>query len=165
MRVTHFDTSSPLGRPGARRRQRQRVFADTEATAKRELRRLLRTVDDGRPIAAGNLTLGALLDDWEGKVLAGREVSGSTRTLHRWALRILRADLGDAKVRSLTPDRVENALQARADSGLSRGSLDKIWGTLSRCSLGLSDEMGSHATSPRSSNVQPRPDWPSRAAR
>jgi len=73
-----------------------------------------------------------LLDEWENKVLAGRDISGSTRTRHRWALKILRADLGGTKVRSLTPDRVETALQARADGGLSRGSLDKVKGTLSQ---------------------------------
>ena len=112
--------------------QKRRVFAATEAGAKKDLRRLLRSVDDGKPIAAGNLTLANLLTDWEAKVLAVREISGSTLVRHRWALRILRDDLGSTKVRALTPERVEAAFSARAEAGLSRNSLEKVKGTLSQ---------------------------------
>ena len=37
--------------------RKRRVTVMTEAAAKKELRRLLRSIDDGRPIADGNLTL------------------------------------------------------------------------------------------------------------
>lgn len=112
--------------------RKRRVTAITEAAAKKELRRLLRSIDDGRPIADGNLTLGALLTEWDSKVLAGRDISGSTLMRHRWALGILRAELGSTRVRTLTPARVESALAARADAGLSRASLQKVRGTLSQ---------------------------------
>jgi integrase len=65
-------------------------------------------------------------------VLAGRDISGSTLMRHRWALGILRAELGSTRVRTLTPERVESALAARADAGLSRASLEKVRGTLSQ---------------------------------
>jgi hypothetical protein len=72
--------------------RKPRATALTEAAAKKELRHLLRSIDDGKPIADGNLTLGALLTEWDSKVLAGRDISGSTLMRHRWALGILRAD-------------------------------------------------------------------------
>ncbi len=112
--------------------RKRRVTALTEAAAKKELRHLLRSIDDGKPIADGNLTLGALLTEWDSKVLAGRDISGSTLMRHRWALGILRAELGSTRVRTLTPERVESALAARADAGLSRASLEKVRGTLSQ---------------------------------
>lgn len=89
-------------------------------------------VDDGKPVADGNLTLGALLAEWDTKVLSGREIADSTIMRHRWALRILREDLGTTRVRMLSPDRVEAALRARSESGLSRASLEKVRGTLSQ---------------------------------
>lgn len=58
---------------------------DPKLAAKKELRHLLRSIDDGKPIADGNLTLGALLTEWDSKVLAGRDISGSTLMRHRWA--------------------------------------------------------------------------------
>lgn len=112
--------------------QKRRVMCETEAQAKRELRNLMRSVDDGKPIADGNLTLDALTREWEAKVLASREVSPSTKERHRWALNILREDLGGCKVRTLTPDRVERAFEARADADYARSSIIKLRGTLSQ---------------------------------
>ena len=112
--------------------KKRRVVCDTEAAAKRELRKLLKSVDEGRPIADGNLTLGALLDEWETKVLAIKDIKGSTINRHRWALNILREDLGGTRVRSLTPDRVEKAFAKRAADTLSRASIIKVRGTLSQ---------------------------------
>ncbi|MGB9346774.1 MAG: hypothetical protein WCA90_12135 [Ilumatobacteraceae bacterium] len=48
----------------------RRVTAMTEAAAKKELRLLLRSIDDGKPVTDGNLTLGALLTEWDSEVLA-----------------------------------------------------------------------------------------------
>lgn len=110
----------------------RRVISETEALAKRELRKLMRSVDDGKPIGDGNLTVDGLTREWEAKVLASREVSPATKERHRWALNILREDLGGSKVRTLTPDRVERAFEARADADYARSSIIKMRGTLSQ---------------------------------
>jgi len=112
--------------------RQRRTFSATEAEAKRSLRQLLKSVDDGRPVADGNLQLGALLDQWEAKVLPNKNIKGSTMGRHKWALNILRADLGSTKVRTLSPERVEKALTDRAQAGYSRSSLTKLRGTLSQ---------------------------------
>lgn len=112
--------------------RQRRTFSATEAEAKRSLRQLLKSVDDGRPVADGNLQLGALLDQWEAKVLPNKNIKGSTMGRHKWALNILRADLGSTKVRTLNPERVEKVLTDRAQAGYSRSSLTKLRGTLSQ---------------------------------
>lgn len=112
--------------------RQRRTFSPTEAEAKRSLRKLLKSVDDGRPVPDGNLQLGALIDQWEAKVLPNRNIKGSTMGRHKWALNILRKDLGSAKVRTLSPERIEKALTDRAQAGFSRSSLNKIRGTLSQ---------------------------------
>ena len=83
--------------------RQRRTFSATEAEAKRSLRQLLKSVDDGRPVADGNLQLSSLLDQWEAKVLPNKNIKGSTMGRHKWALNILRADLGSTKVRTLSP--------------------------------------------------------------
>lgn len=145
--------------------RKRRVTALTEAAATKELRRLLRSIDDGKPIADGNLTLGALLTEWDSKVLAGRDISGSTLMRHRWALGILRAELGSTRVRTLTPGRVESALAARADAGLSRASLEKVRGTLSQVLNWAIGARSCFGTSPRSSNCRRRRDQRRKVAR
>ena len=112
--------------------RQRRTFSATEAEAKRSLRQLLKSVDDGRPVADGNLLLSSLLDQWEAKVLPNKNIKGSTMGRHKWALNILRADLGSTKVRTLSPERVEKALTDRAHAGYSRSSLTKLRGTLSQ---------------------------------
>lgn len=112
--------------------RQRRTFSATEAEAKRSLRQLLKSVDDGRPVADGNLLLSSLLDQWEAKVLPNKNIKGSTMGRHKWALNILRSDLGSTKVRTLSPERVEKALTDRAQAGYSRSSLTKLRGTLSQ---------------------------------
>ncbi len=112
--------------------RQRRTFSATEAEAKRSLRQLLKSVDDGRPVADGNLLVSSLLDQWEAKVLPNKNIKGSTMGRHKWALNILRADLGSTKVRTLSPERVEKALTDRAQAGYSRSSLTKLRGTLSQ---------------------------------
>lgn len=112
--------------------RKRRTISPTEAEAKRSLRQLLKSVDEGRPVADGNLQLGTLIDQWEAKVLPNKNIKGSTVGRHKWALNILRNDLGGAKVRTLSPERIEKALTDRAQAGFSRSSLNKIRGTLSQ---------------------------------
>lgn len=112
--------------------RKRRTISHTEAEAKRSLRQLLKSIDEGRPVADGNLRLGTLIDQWEAKVLPNKNIKGSTVGRHKWALNILRNDLGGAKVRTLSPERIEKALTDRAQAGFSRSSLNKIRGTLSQ---------------------------------
>ncbi|MFN3258843.1 MAG: tyrosine recombinase XerC [Ilumatobacter sp.] len=112
--------------------RKRRTISPTEAEAKRSLRQLLKSVDEGRPVVDGNLQLGTLIDQWEAKVLPNKNLKGSTVGRHKWALNILRNDLGGAKVRTLSPERIEKALTDRAQAGFSRSSLNKIRGTLSQ---------------------------------
>lgn len=58
--------------------RQRRTFSPTEAEAKRSLRQLLKSVDDGRPVADGNLQLSTLIDQWEDKVLPNKNIKGST---------------------------------------------------------------------------------------
>ena len=112
--------------------RQRRTFSPTEAEAKRSLRQLLKSLDDGRPVADGNLQLSTLIDQWEAKVLPNKNIRGSTMGRHKWALNILRNDLGSTRVRTLSPERIEKALTDRAQAGFSRSSLTKIRGTLSQ---------------------------------
>ena len=112
--------------------QKRRVMVGTEAQAKRELPKLMRSVDEGKPVSDGNLTLDALMHEWETKVLTTRHISASTTGRHRWAINILREDLGGTKLRTLTPDQVEQAFEARAEAGCARASIIKVRGTLSQ---------------------------------
>lgn len=76
---------------------------------------MLRQVDAGLPVAHGARTVGDLLDEWQAKVLAGRDLAGSTETMYAWALARLREDLGSRRLVTLRVEDVENALQVRAD--------------------------------------------------
>jgi integrase len=104
----------------------RRTFHPTEAAAKRALKKLVAAVDSGQGVADGNLTLGDLLDRWETKVLASRDIAPRTAETYRWALGTLRADLGTRRVRKLTADAIEAAFHARAAEGMSRASLVKV---------------------------------------
>ncbi|MDW3216750.1 MAG: tyrosine-type recombinase/integrase [Ilumatobacteraceae bacterium] len=104
----------------------RRTFHPTEAAAKRALKKMVAAVDSGLGIADGNLTLGDLLDRWEAKALAGRDVAPRTAETYRWALGVLSADLGSRRVRKLSADAVEAAFATRASEGMSRASLVKV---------------------------------------
>lgn len=59
-------------------------------------------------------------------MLPNENIKRSTMGRHRWALNILRADVGSTKVRALSPQRVEKALTDRAHAGYSRTSSTNI---------------------------------------
>lgn len=89
--------------------QKRRQIAPTEAEAKRQLRKMLAAIDDALPIAPGDLTLKMLLDEWQTKALPNRALSASAAGAHRWACRILIAELGSHKLRNLRVSHVEAA--------------------------------------------------------
>lgn len=90
-------------------------------------------------------------------MLAGREMAGSTLTMNRWALAILRDDLGTRRLATLGVEDVETALQSRAD-GAARAQR--------RSGRGRSPTCG-----PQSASCSPPPaptrgpPWPVRSCR
>ena len=108
----------------------RKAIGKTEAEAKRRLRELVRAIDAGRPVAHGGMTVGHLLDDWEAKALPNRSIEPSSVKRHRSSLKILRADLGGKRLKALTPEDVEVALERRAAAGYSKASCHKLRTTL-----------------------------------
>ncbi len=120
--------------------QRRKVLATTKTEARRRLDELRRSADQGLPLTPGDITLGELLELWQTKGLAGRTISDSQRTAHRWATSILTEELGTRRLRALRPDHVEQALARRAEGAASAASKRKGRGRspgrpLSRSSL------------------------------
>lgn len=110
--------------------QRRTVSAQTKTEANRRLKELRSAVDAGLPATPGDLTVAALLDSWFTKALPGRGLQQPSIDTHAWARRILTAELGRRKVRTLTPEHIEAALERRAGAGLSKASLAKLRTTL-----------------------------------
>jgi integrase len=107
---------------------RRKVSAKTPSAAARALKRLVQdpnTVTDRRQTVAG------LLEDWQAKALANRDLAPSTRVTHAWAATLLSAELGRVRVAELDVHAVERALGRLAGKrNLSRASLIKIRSTL-----------------------------------
>lgn len=123
------------------------VSAKSKTEARKELDNLRHCADDGLPLTPRSMSLSDLLTLWTDKALPNRPPSASARTSHRWAVKILMEELGNVKVRRLTPDQVEAALLRRtkkiedgkrkgrgrtSGAALSRSSLVKIRSTLSQ---------------------------------
>jgi len=59
------------------------------------------------------MTLADLLTVWAEKALPNRVLADSAITSHKWAIKILVEEIGNVKVRRLTPDQVEAAFLRR----------------------------------------------------
>jgi hypothetical protein len=66
------------------------------------------------------MTLADLLTVWADKALPNRALADSAITSHRWAIKILVEEIGNVKVRRLTPDQVEAAFLRRRSQMISR---------------------------------------------
>lgn len=120
----------------------RRTFHLTEAQARRALRTLLRSVDDGRAVTHGRITLGELLATWQTKHLQAQQLSPRTIDTYRWACDLLTAELGTRPLKTLTPDAIEAALDTLARKGrlvdgrrarpLSRETLIKVRSVLAK---------------------------------
>lgn len=121
--------------------KKRRAVATSEAKAKQKLRKMIGDLDSGRLVGDGNLTVGQVLEQWSTKALPNRNLQPPTLEVHRWACGILRDELGGKRVKTLTPDHVEAALQRRSEAGLSRNSLIKLRSTLSQA-LAWSERRG-----------------------
>ncbi|MEQ1698922.1 MAG: tyrosine-type recombinase/integrase [Ilumatobacteraceae bacterium] len=104
----------------------RRTYHPTKTAATKALDTMRQAAATGAVAIDGNATVGALLDRWEAKVLPARDLSVRTMETYRWACNLLREDLGTTRLRSLTPDAVEDAFEALAAEGMSRASLVKV---------------------------------------
>jgi integrase len=110
----------------------RRSMHDTEALAKKALRKMIAELDSGKIVVDGNETLGALLTRWEDAVLPAQNLATATLDNYAWACTILRDNLGRIRLRRLTPDDIEACFQRLAAEGMSRASLVKIRSVLGK---------------------------------
>lgn len=113
--------------------KKRRAVAASEAKAKQRLRGMMHEIDSGKVISDGNLTVAQTLTLWHDKALPNRSLQRPTLDVHDWAIGVLTEEIGGKRVKTLTPDQVEAALERRAADGLSRNSLVKVRSTLSQC--------------------------------
>ena len=94
--------------------RRHKVTGRTKTEAKLKLRELRLNAETGLPLTPGDLTVATLLQQWEAKALPNRNLEPSTMVRHRSNVRTLTADLGRRRVRSLTPEIIEEILDLGA---------------------------------------------------
>ena len=110
--------------------RRRKVTATTKTEAQRRLRELRRLADAGLPVGPGDLTVATLLADWMAKSIPNRNLAPSTVVKHRSAIRMWTDEIGTKRVRTLTPDAVEGALERRVADGMARGTAAAYRSTL-----------------------------------
>lgn len=105
--------------------KRRKVRAKTKTDVLAKLDKLKRDADGG--IATdGNATVGQILDQWRTRVLPNRArggagLSAASTEGYDWALNLLRTELGSVRLRSLTVDAVESAIDRIATGRHGRG--------------------------------------------
>ena len=116
------------------KRKRLKRTARTKSEARTLLREMQRELEDGLPSARADMTVSELLDHFTKTVLEAKDLSPNTMANHSWSIeKHLKPGLGNARLRNLTVDDVDQFLQTTADeNSLSRSSLTRIKGTLSR---------------------------------
>jgi integrase len=120
--------------------KRRKVLGTTKKAVRARLDIMRTDIADGRTIGDGNTTVGALVERWKTKVLPGLDIAEQTRSTYGWSVDIIATELASKRVRTLTPDDVEEAFEriaatptrnalTRDGSGsrmISRASLVKI---------------------------------------
>lgn len=106
------------------------TFRGTVTEAKRELRRILRTGDEGSHVAPSKITL----DEWARQWLASRDVNERTRERYEGLLRnqVLPA-LGERRLQSLTATDLDKLYKALPKSGLAARTVRHVHVVLSGC--------------------------------
>jgi integrase len=102
------------------RRRKVRAKTKTEVLAK--LAALKRADLLGVVAVDGNATLGQVLELWRERVIANRDLAPSSIENYDWALRILRAELGGVRLRTLDVARIEKAIDHIATGEVGRGN-------------------------------------------
>lgn len=100
--------------------------------AKRELRALLKSGDDGAHVEPKRLTLGEWIDTW----LELRRHKITARTLERYTelMRLhVKPTLGDRRLQSLTSVMFDNVYQSLRESGLSEGTIRYVHVVVGSC--------------------------------
>jgi integrase len=110
--------STPSGRRKARTKTRKAALARLD-----EMRADLARHGD---LPSGSATVAQLLDEWERLVLGARGHTETTLISYRWALKVLRRELGTRRLRTLAPEDVEAAFADLARRGMTRASLQKL---------------------------------------
>ena len=111
---------------------RRKVLGTTKNEARTRLDKLRRDVEAGEQVGDGNATVADALDRWQTRVLAGRDIAPATRDVYVWCAAMLRAEIGSKRLRSLTVDDVEAALDRLASKKrkggrpLGRSALVKV---------------------------------------
>lgn len=122
-----------LGRDGAGRRRRAKVSGRTRAEARTKLEQLRRRVADGLPVGDQRSTVAVFLAAWLDRGLPPGAVSSNTVDNYRWAVdHHLVPALGAVRLRDLSAAQVELMLAGMADAGMSRSSMARVHGVLSR---------------------------------
>ena len=110
--------------------RRRKVVAKTKTEARKRVDALRRAAEAGEPVGNGNITVGEVIDRWEQRALAGREIAESTRETYVWCCTKLRAEVGGARVRSFHVEQLEAAFDrmksARTGEPLSKSALIKL---------------------------------------
>lgn len=140
--------------------QRRRSFyATTQREAARKLRDALKRHDDGLPLPAGRETLGSFLTSWL------RNTAAPTlrrRTLQSYELivsRHLNPQLGGVPLARLTPDMIQEYMNAKRAAGLSARTVQYHHAVLRRA-LGQAERWGKLARNPARLVSPPRVERP-----
>lgn len=100
--------------------KRRRVSASTKAAAAAKLREMIRKHEGGGIVVDGHASLRSLVELWQRVELPSRQMAPNTRTRFEWHCRIIVEHLGDARLRSLSADRVEAMYAALVKGGAGR---------------------------------------------
>ena len=107
-----------------------KTFRGTIGEARRELRRLLKSGDDGQHVAPDKITLA----EWARRWTAGRQVHEQTRERYDGLLRIhVLPTLGSRRLQSLMAADLDGLYRQLATRGLSPGTVRLVHGVLSGC--------------------------------
>ena len=111
--------------------RRHKVVAKTKTDARKRLDAMRHANAEGRKPADGNVTVAEVLTRWKGRSLASRDLSPKTLVSYDWCISRLIDELGSKRVRTLTVDAVEAALDrmvAGSDNhrSVGRSSLIKM---------------------------------------
>lgn len=111
--------------------RRRSAYAKTLAEARRKLREMMRRKETGEPVVDASVTVGEFARTWLRDTAGRRRAESTVREYSRRLDRFVLPTLKDKRLSEVSPLDVETMLDAAADSGLSRSSLQGIKNALS----------------------------------
>lgn len=122
----------PLPEDGTGKRKRRKVTGRTETEARRKMKNTQKEYESG-PVPSDRFTLAMLLREFLDEGLPPTAKAAKTISGYQWAVEVhLIPKLGALKVRHLTPAHVDRFLHAKRDEELSKSTLARVHGTLTR---------------------------------